>query len=170
MSEAVSSEVGKVWEKLIAFIKDGYQNDTTYYALGREFLIAHGMEADDERITNEFIDQLLDAYLTPWNQFFFSHDPANDIKKINKPLLAVFGGKDEQTTVALNLLPLQKALSEAGNKQYQITVLADEDHFFVRYQNERQEKHKFGEMKISGKLMETMIDWLYRQKVVPEKK
>ena len=85
MQETTSEAVGKVWTKFLRFVKNGYQNDSTYYAIGREFLLAHGMEEDDERINNEFIDQLLDAYLTPWNEYFYNYDPAGDLKKNSSP-------------------------------------------------------------------------------------
>ena len=166
MEAATSDAVGNVWTKLSQFIKDGAANDSAYYAIGRELLIAHGMDEDDERITHAFIDQLLDAYRTPWSVHFFQHDPAEDLKKMEIPFLALFGGKDEQTTVELNLIPMHQALSQANNQKYRILVLADEDHFFVRYQDKRMVKHSFGEMEISSRMLTSIKDWLRAEGII----
>ena len=149
MTEEISEAVGEVWTDYIEFIKDGYQNDSVYYEIGKSFLMAHGLEKNDERITPEFIDQLLDGYKTPWYQYFYSHDNARNIEQIKIPLLAILGGADNHTTVELHLSPLYRALRKAGNKDYKIVVLGDEDHFFFRYKGERMDKHVPGEMKMS---------------------
>lgn len=159
MSKEVSAAIGKVWEKYFRFIKEGYKSDSIYYALGREFLIAHGLDKDDKRITNKFIDQLLGGYKTPWNQYFFNTDPSQFLQNIHIPFLAVFGSDDKATTIEQNFIPMYHALSKAGNKNYKLIVLADEDHFFLRYQDKQMEKHQFGEMKVSGRLLNTFMDW-----------
>jgi pimeloyl-ACP methyl ester carboxylesterase len=166
MSDEVSTNISKVWDKYVEFVKDGYKNDSIYYAIGREFLVAHGLDENDERITNEFINQLLDGYKTPWNQYFFLNNNAENLEKVQVPFLAIFGGKDDQTTVDLNLVPLNNALSKAENKNYKIVVLADEDHYFFRYKGERMEKHKFGEMKMSVKFLTTIKEWLTAEGII----
>ncbi|MEP7322764.1 MAG: alpha/beta fold hydrolase [Saprospiraceae bacterium] len=166
MPSEVSNAIGKVWEKYFRFIKDGYQNDSAYYSIGREFLIAHGLEKDDKRITPAFIDQLLDGYKTPWNQYFFNTDPASFLEKIKIPFLAVFGGDDMETSVNQNLIPMYSALSKSGNKNYRIVILPDEDHFFLRYQDKQMTKHKFGEMKVSARLLNLFADWFKTNRIL----
>lgn len=159
-SEETSQAVGEAWNKYSEFIKSGYQNDSIYYALGREFLIAHGLEKDDERITNQFIDQLINAYKTPWYTYFFNNDNADNIRKIKKPYMAIFGGNDDQTSIEQNLLPMVRAFKDAKNENYRIVILSDEDHFFLRYKDERMIKHEFGKMEVSGRLISTIKEWL----------
>ncbi len=168
MSEEISNNVLKVWHQYFEFIKSGYEDDSTYYAIGRDFLMAHGLEKDDERITNEFIDQLLDGFKTPWNRYFYSNNNADNLEKLKMPYLGIFGGEDKQTSLNLNLLPMNNALAKAGNKQYRIVVLSDEDHYFFRYNGERMEKHKFGEMKMSAQFISTIKDWLKEMDVIDD--
>ena len=156
----VSAAVGKVWEQYIEFITAGYQNDSVYYDIGKRFLLAHGMEEDDERITKAFIDQLLDAYKTPWYQYFYATDNSIFLEKIRIPILGVFGGADQQTSVGLHLLPFYRAMQKANNKRYRIVVLADEDHFFFRYQGNRVDQHVYGKMQLSGVFLKSIKDWL----------
>ncbi|SMD32601.1 hypothetical protein SAMN04488029_0950 [Reichenbachiella faecimaris] len=161
ISEEISEAIEIVWEDYITMIKDGtVKNDSIYYDLGTRFLVAHGLNKDDKRITYKFIDQLLDEYRGKWYQYFYNTNVTDFIRKIEKPYLVVFGENDIQTSVELNLIPINQALSEAGNKHYKIVVLSDEDHFFLRSNNKRMEKHEFGKMKISDRLMTTIRNWL----------
>lgn|GEM_PF-7039570 len=160
MSAEISKAVEQVWERYIDFIISGYKDETLYYQIGRDFLIAHGLDQNDERITPTFIDQLLDAYQTPWYQYFYATDNRIYLEKIKIPVLGVFGGADQHTSVALHLLPFYQALERAQNTQYKIIVLADEDHFFFRFQGNRMEKHQFGEMRMSERFLSSIKNWL----------
>ncbi|MDC8006173.1 alpha/beta fold hydrolase [Aureisphaera galaxeae] len=168
MSEEVSADVGKVWEQYIEFIKDGYKSDSIYYNIGKDFLLAHGLEENDERITHEFIDQLLDGYKTPWHQYFYTNDPADYLTQIKIPFLALFGGADPQTSVALNFMPMFNALQQAENRNYNLVVLADEDHFFFRHKGKRVEKHVYGEMEMSPQFLSAITDWLREQHIIDD--
>ena len=160
MSAEISKAVEQVWERYIDFIISGYKDETLYYQIGRDFLIAHGLDKNDERITPTFIDQLLDAYQTPWYQYFYATDNGVYLEKVKVPILGIFGGADQHTSVALHLLPFYQALQRAQNIQYKIIVLADEDHFFFRFQGNRMQKHQFGEMRMSERFLSSIKNWL----------
>lgn len=166
ITDEVNRNISVVWDRYIEFIKGGYQNDSLYYDIGKAFLMAHGLEESDERINPEFIDQLLDAYKTPWYQYFYNHDNRKFLEQIKIPVLAILGGADQHTSVDLHLLPLYNALQKANNKDYKIVILADEDHFFFRFQGERLQKHQFGAMKMSPKFLSTMKSWLKERLIV----
>jgi uncharacterized protein len=166
MSPEVSDAIGKVWEKYFRYIEEGNKDSLAYYTIGREFLMAHGLEKDDKRINNKFIDQLLDGYKTEWNRYFLTTDPARFYEKMQVPFFAIFGGDDKETPVEQNLIPMKNAFSKSGNKNYRITVLADEDHFFLRYRDRQMEKHEPGKMEVSGRFLHVMAEWLKWQKVL----
>lgn len=166
MSKDINSAITEVWKEYIEFIKEGYKNDSLYYQIGKRFLMAHGLEENDKRITNEFIDQLLDAYKTPWYQFFYANDNSKHLEKIKIPLLAIMGGADKHTTVNLHFQPLYNALQKAENKSYKIVILGDDDHFFFRHKGERLKKHEFGEMKMSHQFTETIKSWLKERQII----
>jgi pimeloyl-ACP methyl ester carboxylesterase len=114
--------------RYLDFIKSGYANDSLYYSIGRDFLLAHGVAEKD--ITNKFIDQLLDGFKTPWYQYFLSGTPAEAIKQLKMPAYFIYGGEDEEVTPATNLLPLLDAIRKSGNKHISVSILPDLDHFF----------------------------------------
>ena len=160
MSGEISAAVGKVWLEYFDFLSSGSEDDSVYYEIGKRFLIAHGLKNDDKRITHEFIDQLLSGFRSEWNRYFLKLDPSLFYNRIRIPVLAIFGSDDKQTSVEQNLIPLNIALSLAGNKAFRIVVLADEDHFFLRYNDQRLTKHKKGEMQVSERLLTLIVEWL----------
>jgi uncharacterized protein len=110
------------------FIKSGYVSDSLYYAIGRDFLLAHGVPEKD--ITKKFIDQLLDGFKTPWYQYFLSGTPAEAIKQLKMPVYFIYGSEDEEVTPTTNLLPLLDAIRQSGNTHMSVTILPGLDHFF----------------------------------------
>ncbi|MCB0277976.1 MAG: alpha/beta fold hydrolase [Calditrichaeota bacterium] len=160
ITEDLSVQICQVLDEYFEFVKDGYQSDSLYYAIGRRFLLAHGLDKDDSRINHTFIDQLIDAYKSKWYQYFFKLNPSDYLEKIKSPLLAIYGAEDNQVTVEENLIPLYQALKRSKNKQFQLTILPDEDHFFLRFHGERLEKHKFEQMEISNQLVRTIYNFI----------
>jgi pimeloyl-ACP methyl ester carboxylesterase len=110
------------------FIKSGYANDSIYYAIGRDFLLAHGVAEKD--ITKKFIDQLLDGFKTPWWRYYLSGTSADVIKQLKMPVYFIYGGEDENVAPATNLLPLLDAIKQSGNQHMSVTILPGLDHFF----------------------------------------
>ncbi len=170
ITSEISAKLASVWDRYIEFIKNGYQDQATYYEIGKEFLLAHGLPEDDERINKEFIDQILGGFKTRWHQYFYTNDNAHHIEKIQVPYLAIFGGEDEQTSVHLNFSPVYEALKRAGNTRYKMVVLADEDHFFLRHEGKRMDEHVFGAMKLSKQFVETIKVWLQTEEITNSKK
>ncbi|WP_298755984.1 alpha/beta fold hydrolase [uncultured Psychroserpens sp.] len=158
--DSTSVNIRRVFSKYVDFINRDFTNDSIHYTLGKEFLIAHGLNEDDKRITPKFIDQLLDGFRNKWNQCFFGLDMRTYQSKITIPTLIVMGNYDNQVTVDQNITELNKSLLEAGNKNYEIKILSESDHFFLTHNNLRLEKHKPEEMNVSRSLLNSIIDFL----------
>jgi hypothetical protein len=67
---------------------------------------------------------------SPWFRFFLDYDPVPALKKTQCPVLALNGDKDLQITSKENLAQIQKALQEAGNKDFQTKELPGLNHLF----------------------------------------
>lgn len=156
----ISEAIEKVWFEYFEFIKKGYTSDSEFEAIGRRFLMAHGLPENDPRITRPFMNQLLDEYKSEWYVYFFETNPTEYLKQIRTPFLGILGSHDEQVTVEQNFLPMYQALKNGGNAQFQLNVLPDEDHFFARFDDQRMQKHEFGKMEISNRLLLTIECWL----------
>ena len=153
--------VVKVSLRLVEFVKSGKNDDETYYKIGSDFLAAHGVTED--KINKEFVDRVISDVRLRWYNFFFSYDPAQALKKLKMPTLAVMTSMDRQVLVKQNLPPLVNALTEAENPDFTVTVMPDQDHFFLTFEGKRLEKHNPGKMEVNRDLLELMTGWIQKR-------
>jgi len=89
--------------------------------------------SDQERIMLGLNEEVIAAQSTrlvaPWYRYFLNHDPADELRKIAVPVLALFGEKDLQVTPDQNATPAAEALSEAGVVS-RVQVLEGLNHLF----------------------------------------
>jgi uncharacterized protein len=67
---------------------------------------------------------------SPWFHFFLDYDPVPVLQKTICPVLALTGEKDLQVPSRENLPKIQKALQDAGNKDFQTTEMPGLNHLF----------------------------------------
>jgi uncharacterized protein len=157
---AVLAPVEKQMRRLVEFVKSGKNDDATYYQIGHDFVAAHGME--ENKITHKFIDQLISDVRNRWHAEFFRYDPAEALKKLKAPTLAVLSSADDQVILDQNLPSLVNALVASGNPDFAVSVLPDHDHFFLTHEGRRLDKHKFGKMEVSADLLNIITPWVER--------
>ena len=62
-----------------------------------------------------------DAPLTrPWTRYFMAYDPRPALRRLQRPVLAITGTKDTQVLAPLNVPGIRQALTEGGNKDFEI--------------------------------------------------
>lgn len=145
-------------KRLVAYGAAGQNDDATYYDIGRQILAAHGMP--EAEITRELVDARLSDFRRPWYRFFFAHEPAGALRTLATPTLALMGSADRQVPVAQNLAPLVAALVEARNPDFTVSVVPDQDHFFLTFEGRRVEQHRYGKMQMNGRMLQVMTDWI----------
>lgn len=118
---------------------------------------------EDEELRNKLDVPLGSILSSPWMQYFIRYDPSTDLKRVNCPVLAINGTKDTQVLVDLNLNAIEQALTQGGNKNFNIVRLPNQNHSF-------QETDGFGtmgehatvEQTISPKTLVVISDWIVR--------
>lgn len=145
-------------KRIIDFVVNDNLNDSIFFAIGKDFLLGHGMK--EENITKKLINQLLDGFRSPWNRYFFGHSPANQISLLKIPTLFIYGSKDKQVDPELNIGPLIEIMKSYERNNMTLNILSDHDHFFLHYSGKSLEKHKFGEMHVSKIMLDTIKNWL----------
>jgi pimeloyl-ACP methyl ester carboxylesterase len=85
---------------------------------------------DESEWNTEMSRQIVKGLCSPWCRYFLSCDPTLFFQKINVPVLALNGEKDMQIPADPNLTAIDRALNEAGNKNYTAVVLPNINHFF----------------------------------------
>lgn len=86
---------------------------------------------DLEALARQRTGANLEAFRSPWYQFFLKHDPAKDWEKTTVPVLALFGELDVQVDVVQNRAPMEQALTRAGNDDVTVVVFPTANHLFM---------------------------------------
>ncbi len=100
------------------------------------------------------------AMSTPWRRYFFEYDPAPALRKIEQPVMVVYGAGDLQTAFATHAPMMLAAITAAPTNQFDLVLLADEDHFFLRAPGEPPGKHIYGKMVLSKELQTRVGNWI----------
>ena len=86
-----------------------------------------GMKPEEvDKISN----QTLTSIANPWFKFFIDYDPAQALRKVQCPVLALNGDRDLQVDYQQNLSTIRNILLEAGNRDVTTKVLPSLNHLF----------------------------------------
>jgi pimeloyl-ACP methyl ester carboxylesterase len=66
------------------------------------------------------IGEQAEMLLTPWFRFFLTYDPIPTLAKVKCPVLVMTGDNDLQVPPDENLPPIEKALKQAGNRDFKL--------------------------------------------------
>ena len=67
--------------------------------------------------SDAYVEMQTNAVTSKWFRFFFMHDPAAVLRKVQCPVLAINGELDTQVLAKQNLPAIQQALRDGGNTQ-----------------------------------------------------
>jgi hypothetical protein len=93
-------------------------------------------------------------------QQFFRYDPSEALRQLKTPTIAILSSADDQVTLDQNLQPLVAALVAARNPDFAVSVLPDQDHFFLTFEGRRLDKHQIGKMEVSADLLKVITSWV----------
>ena len=80
--------------------------------------------------TDEMVKAQLQMVESPWFRYFLTYDAATALRNVKCPVLALNGEKDRQVPPDQNLPAIRKALTEAGNKNFEADELPGLNHLF----------------------------------------
>ncbi len=174
---------GEVWvsQQLEGLIAGGYDEETIdkgeKYLREAVRLSASGAGAEEMTENTERMFQLIgidtgteegranvmgfiEHMSMPWMRYFLGDDPAEDLQGLTMPVFAVYGSHDRQTTPVLNAPSLLDGLLKAGNTDFTIRLMPDQDHFFLRKPGQPVGVHAFQEMVLSRELIDEITAWI----------
>ncbi len=111
--------------------------------------------------TREQIRQIFDQLSEPWFVFFVRYDPAEDIRRVTVPVMALNGNRDLQVNSA-NLALIEMALREAGVERFSIKEYPGLNHLFQTSQSGRIQEYGQIEETISPRVLEDIAAWILR--------
>lgn len=100
---------------------------------------------------------------SPWFRFFLTYDPATALRKVKCPVLAIDGEKDRQVSPTQNLPAIRQALTEGGNKNFEVVELPGLNHLFQTAKTGAVSEYSEIEETMSPLAMKTIADWILKQ-------
>ena len=97
-----------------------------------------------------------------WFRFFLDYDPIPALKKTQCPVLALNGDKDLQMASKENLAQIQKALYEAGNKDFQTKEIPGLNHLFQHAPTGSPTEYGGIEETMAPEVLTSISDWILK--------
>ena len=98
----------------------------------------------------------------PWTRYFMAYDPRPALRRLQRPVLAITGTKDTQVLASLNVPGIRQALTEGGNKDFEIVELEGLNHLFQMSQTGSMNEYVTIQETFNPAALKVIGDWIAR--------
>ena len=113
--------------------------------------------------TVQQISAQIRSMTSPWYLHFMRYDPANALKNVKCPVLALNGEKDIQVDATMNLTAIQQRISENGNKNVTVKAYPNLNHLLQTCEKGTLAEYGQLEETISPEVLKDMTEWIQKQ-------
>ena len=160
-----------VWQGMKPSIRNRYailqQTDKTPEELQKELYADVTKTMSPEQLKDLNTIQQLSAQISsmtsPWYLHFMRYDPAQDLKKLKCPVLALNGEKDIQVDAAMNLTAIQERVTGNGNKNVTVKAYPNLNHLFQTCKKGTLAEYGQLEETINPEVLKDIIEWIRKQ-------
>ena len=160
-----------VWQGMKPSIRNRYailqQTDKTPEELQKELYADVTKTMSPEQLKDLNPIQQLSAQISsmtsPWYLHFMRYDPAQDLKKLKCPVLALNGEKDIQVDAAMNLAAIQERITGNGNKNVTVKAYPNLNHLFQTCEKGTLAEYGQLEETINPEVLKDIIEWIRKQ-------
>lgn len=117
-----------------------------------------GETPSDEEM--ETVVAQVEAVTSPWYLHFLRYDPAEALRQVRVPVLALAGSLDRQVLAEQNLPPIEKALVEGGNTDATVIALDGLNHLFQHAETGSPAEYGTIEETLAPELLERVTGWI----------
>ena len=110
--------------------------------------------------SGEVIDREIAHLMDPWFVHFVSYDPAEHLRQITQPTLALIGTLDQQVRPELNVDPLRDALEAAPTDTYAVETLDGLNHLFQTAETGSPNEYGQIEETLAPAALERIVEWI----------
>lgn len=132
-------------------------------------IIDESLQLNDSGIDSAEIDlykkQQVQTLMLPWMQFFLKYDPAEDLKAVKCPVLAVYGGKDTQVPAGMNTQRLEEIIRQYNKDNIQTLLFPEANHLFQDAETGSPSEYKDLPPEFVNGFTEALIKWLNSQNI-----
>jgi len=121
--------------------------------------ILSGLNVPEKNI-NAFINNQVNTSIKPWSRYFLLYNPADEIEKLQIPVLSLNGSKDTQVNAKINQNGIRQALIKGGNKDYKILELENLNHFFQECDTGKMDEYRKIEQTFSPIALKEISKWV----------
>jgi pimeloyl-ACP methyl ester carboxylesterase len=121
---------------------------------------------DLEAYANQQADSAVTTYNNDWFRFFLTYNPGEDWAKTTTPVLAIYGKLDVQVDADQNAPAFEAAMKEAGNTDYQLTILPKANHLMQEATTGSPTEYGTLKQEFTPDFLPTIIDWLTQQGII----
>ena len=160
-----------VWQGMKPSIRNRYailqQTDKTPEELQKELYADVTKTMSPEQLKDLNTIQQLSAQISSmtssWYLHFMRYDPAQDLKKLKCPVLALNGEKDIQVDAAMNLTAIQERITGNGNKNVTVKAYPKLNHLFQTCEKGTLAEYGQLEETINPEVLKDIIEWIRKQ-------
>jgi len=150
-------------ESIFAIVKETIPSEEKAEKIAARMRVAREQMTPQQQALLGINDQVIAAQsmnmAAPWFSFFLQYDPAEALRRLNVPTLALFGEKDLQVPPSQNSALMGEALSKAG-VPHKIQVLQDLNHLFQTSQTGSPNEYGAIEETFAPAALEIVRDWI----------
>jgi pimeloyl-ACP methyl ester carboxylesterase len=120
-------------------------------------------EEDAATLPAQLLQNLVNILITPvspWMSYFLTLDPAEYIRRVECPVLAVNGNRDLQVAATVNLAAIADNLTAAGNNRYIIKEFEGLNHLFQHSETGLPAEYPQIEETLAPELLTALTDWI----------
>ena len=118
---------------------------------------------------DEMINREIQRLMNPWLRFFISHDPRTTLQKVDVPVLALAGSKDQQVRPDTNQTAIAEALNADDNPAVTVRTLDGLNHLFQTAETGAPSEYGRIEETFAPTALDVIGDWIDEQVGLPEK-
>jgi uncharacterized protein len=107
-----------------------------------------------------YVKTILERLDQPWLRGFLAIDPADALRKVTCPVLALNGSKDRQVLAGPNLKAIGEALAAGGNRRAEVAEMAGLNHLFQTAETGVPAEYGQIEETMSPAALEKIADWI----------
>jgi len=115
-----------------------------------------------EKNIDAFISNQVNTSIKPWSRYFLQYNPADEIEKLQIPVLSLNGSKDTQVNAKINQNGIRQALIKGGNKDYKIIELENLNHFFQECETGKMDEYRKIEQTFSPVALKEVSSWVLK--------
>jgi len=127
----------------------------------------------EKQLHEELGDEMTDAQIGAvvrqlnirWLRYFLNYDPAQALRKVRCPVLALNGEKDLQVPPKQNLPAIRNSLKAGGNKNFEVDELPGLNHLFQTAKTGSPAEYAEIEETISPVALEKISSWIMKNRV-----